>query len=338
MRRLYLFRSNLKSLEYYHKYHTLEEFLNNCHDYYLLFPLWTLVQNHFDEVIIWRLSDKPLPDIIFDIEGKKFIQKWLTNLSHVLDYPSCDVSFWRGGFREYDIVTRMKPDHFGLKLYLGAGKRTFPQWGGIYDIFLIEDERDFVKGRMCLPFYKTASPYIFKPLSSKLKWDICWPCNFTQINYKGQEFFINLISKNDSLKKLKIVHCGNKPEVGKKLCQKVGIKNIEFTGSVDRIKLNEILNKSKFGLNLSNLQDGCPRISTEIIMSGTPLILRDSVRILNYYKKPGVLVFNDNSLSKGIQNCMFNYDKYKKYILNLIDNELSFENISKKNIEEWKKI
>jgi len=337
MKTFWLFRSNLKSFEYYHQYKELETFKKNCHDYYMLLPLWLLENNYFDEVIVWRLSNTPIKDIIFKVNGKRYIQKWVKNLSKSLKFESPEISFWRGGFREYDEVTRINPKHFGTKLYLGAGRRILPQWNGIYDIFLMEDERDFIKEKNCLPFYKTASPFIFYPSKNEIKWDICWPCNFTQISYKGQEFFINIVSKSEYLKSLKIVHCGNKPEVGLKMVKKLGVKNIDFLGHKDRPELNKILNKSKISLNLSNLKDGCPRVSTEILMSGTPLILRDSVRLLNYFREFCINV-NDRNLKDKIKQTLSNYGIEKEKVLNAISNELSFENINKKNINLWKKI
>jgi hypothetical protein len=339
MRRFWLFRSNLRGLEYYHKYKTLKAFKNNCHDYYLLFPLWLLENDYFDEITIWRLTNTPRKPIIFKLKnGKSFNQKWCPNFKETLKYHKPQMTFWRGGFAEYDAMTRLKPAFFGKKLYLGAGRRIFSQWNGKYDAYLIEDERDFVKGKNCIPFYKTASPQIFKPLDLKQQWDICWPCNFTQLRYKGQKYFIKLISKNPELQKLKIVHCGNKPEVGQQLCTQMGVKNIKFLGPQSRPQLNKILNKSKLGLNLSNLHDGCPRMSTEILMSGTPLILRDTVRLLKDFRKKGVVNVDDKTIVPQILTAVSIYKTLKGEVLETINNELSFDNINKKNIDIWQKI
>lgn len=338
MRIFWEFRSNIKHLEYYHKYKDLKTFKENCHDYYMLFPLWMLENDHFDQVIIWRLTDVPRKDIVFNVNGKKYIQRWVSNFKETLNHPSPDISFWRGGFQEYDNVTRINPKHFGKKLYLGAGWRTFPQWNGKYDVFLIEDERDVIKNQNCIPFYKTASPSIFKPLDYEKKWDICWPCNFTQIKYKGQKLLITLISERPELQKLKIVHCGNKPEVGKEMCKRLGVKNIDFMGLTERKKLNELLNMSRFGLNLSNMKDGCPRVSTEILMSGTPLILRNTVRLLRCFRKDGVVNTEKLNLEKNIMYAMQHYDELKKDTMQIIKSDLSFDNINQKNINLWKKI
>ena len=67
MRNFWVFRSNLKSLEYYHKYTDLTDFINNCHDYYLLYPLWLLKNDLMDTATIWRLTDTPKEDIVFDV-------------------------------------------------------------------------------------------------------------------------------------------------------------------------------------------------------------------------------------------------------------------------------
>lgn len=339
MRSFYLFRSNIRELEYYHEYKDLETFENKCHDYYLQFPLWLLKKDYFDEVIIWRLTDKLRGDIIFKVDNKKFIQRWVKNFKETLNYNSPEISFFRGGFPEYDEVTKMNPNFFGKKLYLGAGKRIFPKWQGRYDNFLIEDERDFVKNANCLPFYKTAISTIFHPVNTiSKKWDICWPSNFSQLRYKGQNFFISLISNNTVLQKLKIIHCGNQPEIGKNICDKLGVTNIKFAGHVERDELNILLNNSKFGLNLSGLDDGCPRVSTEILMSGAPLILNEDTRLLKEFRQKGVINVNKENIIKKILWAFNNYNILKNEVDNVIKNELSFDNINQKNIDLWKKI
>ena len=68
--------------------------------------------------------------------------------------------------------------------------------------------------------------------------------------------------------------------------------------------MNDVLNHSMFGLCLSNLQDGCPRVITEVLMSGTPLI-------------------------------MSNLTKYNFEVNEAIKDELSFDTIVKKNIDQW---
>lgn len=338
MRRFWLFRSNLKALEYYHKYKDLDLFIKNCHDYYMLLPLWLLQNDYFDEVTVWRLSDKPQEPIVFDINGKKYYQRWRKSFRETLDYPTPDMSFWRGGFREYDEVTKLNPKKFGFKIYLGAGQRINAQWGGKYDIFLMEDDHDLRKNPGTLPFYKTASPHIFYPFKNtvvNMYWDICWPCNFTQIKYKGQKYFIQQIAQSEMLRRLRIVHCGNKPEVGKKLCKEYGVDNIEFMGPQDRPALNSILNSCRFGLNVSNRLDGCPRTSTEILMSGTPLIIHERTRLLSYYKKRGVIEVDDDYFAKKIIMAMEDYMSHKVGVSQAIKNELSFDAINKKNYDTW---
>jgi len=338
MRRFWLFRSNIRKLEYYHEFEDLETFKEKCHDFYMLFPIWLLENDYFDEVTILRLTDKPRRTMDFDVDGKMYYQRWVNNFSETLRHLPPDISFFRGGFQEYDNVTKLYSDYFGKKLYLGTGKRTYPQYGGNYDMILQEDEKDFKKSRTCIPFYKTASPYIFKQHANvTYKWDICWPCNFTQITQKGQEEFISILAKYPSLQKLKIVHCGNKSEVGKKMCRKYGVKNIEFLGWKSREDLCDILNSSWFGLCMSNRQDGCPRIVTEILMTKTPLILSEKTRLLPLYKKSGVIEVNEKNIEEKILWATNNYYDLKCQVSLEAFNEISFDKICKKNIEEWKK-
>jgi len=340
MKIFWLFRSNIKHLEYYHKYDNLDDFEMNCHDFYMLFPIWLLKENHFDAVVIWRLSNNPPKEITFIVDGKAYTQRWVRNFSEVMKYPKPTMSFFRGGFFEYDKVTNENPNSFGLGIYLATGRRIYPEWGGKYDVFVQEDQADFRKDKNCKPFFKTASPNIFrlKPWikEDSFKYDICWPCNFKQIRYKGQEQFIKAVSKSAYLKRLKIVHCGNQPQVGKNLCKKYGVKNIEFRGEVDRHILNDILNHSKFGLCMSNKNDGCPRVVTEILMSGTPLILSDQTRLLPYYKKTGIIEVNDSNISDKIMEGVSYYPRYKQEVMKAIKTTLSFDQICQKNIDIWK--
>lgn len=339
MRRFYLFRSNLKILEYYHKYTNLTEFINNCHDYYLLWPLWLLKNNFMDEVIIWRLTDKPKADITFDVDGKLFIQKWVKSFNEIVNYPAPEFSLFRGGFNLYDELVMKHKDRLGTTLYLGTGKRIYPQYGGKYDVYLQEDEKDFKENKNCLPFYKTASPSIFHPIpKSEIKYDICWPCNWTQNTYKGQNFFMNIVGHCPKMKQLKIIHCGNKPEMGVRMAKKYNVTNIKFVGSVDRPTLNKYLNQSKFGLVLSNRKDGCPRIITEILGAGTPLILRDITRVLPLYKNTGVITVNDNNIIPKITKSLPKWKRIRLKLEDALNKELSFNQICKKNIDIWNQL
>ena len=83
MKNLYLFRSNISNLEYYHEYKDLETFEKKCHDFYLLQGLWILKNTDIDEVVIWRLSKRPKKDIVFEVEYGIFIQRWVQDFDEV---------------------------------------------------------------------------------------------------------------------------------------------------------------------------------------------------------------------------------------------------------------
>ena len=99
MKDFWLFRTNLRPLEYYHQYKSLENFEKNCHDFYLLMGIWFLKNRMYDNFIVWRLNPKrqKLEDIVFDIDGKKFIQRWVSNFNEVFTYDPPKKSFFRGG-------------------------------------------------------------------------------------------------------------------------------------------------------------------------------------------------------------------------------------------------
>ena len=335
--KFYLFRSDLKILENYHQYNNLKDFKKNCWDFYLIMLLNLLENDYFDEVVIWRLFDKKKDDIVFNLPGKKrFIQRWVKSLDKVFNYPSPEISLFRGGFKIYDDITKKNPKFFGSKLYLGAnGPRRYPIYGGIYDKILVEDERDIKK--KCFPFYKIGVPNIFKPLYLEKKWDICFPANSTQIKYKGQEYFIQQIAKSKFLKSLKIVSVGNKPDIIRKLCRNYKITNIECLDRVSRIELNRILNMSKFGVVSSNNRDGTPRISTEILRSGTPLLIRKQTRLLKYYRQLDyVKTFDDDKFKHVYREADSKYEELRQKNLDGLNNELSLDTVMNLNLKLWR--
>jgi len=106
-------------------------------------------------------------------------------------------------------------------------------------------------------------------------------------------------------------------------------------GEVDRPTLNEVLNKSEFGLCMSNKVDGCPRIVTEILMSGTPLILRNETRLIDSYKKNGVVEVNLGNIEKKIIRAFQDYHQLRREVEYAIKNTISFDQICRKNISRW---
>lgn len=335
MKRFWLFRTNLRIYESYHSCKTLESFRENCWDFYLLMALWFLENNYFDEVTIWRLCSSSPSETIFEVNGKKFIQKFVSSFDSCFSFPPPDVSFFRGGFEEYDDLLKTNASFFGLKLYHGAGRRAVPK-NDLYDLVLVESKSDIVNSK-CIPFYKTASPTFFKPLSQTKEYDICFPCNFTQLKYKGQDFFIYALSKSKFLKSLRIVHVGNKPELGEQLSRMYGIRNIEFLGYKRRDELNQILSKSRFGLVCSNELDGSPRVITEILCSGTPLILREKTKCLDYYKETGgIVTFQDSKLDEVCKLAFSREETVRNLLLSNLE-KLSLETICRMNIEAWQK-
>jgi|GEM_PF-1764083 len=335
MKSFWLFRTNLRNLEYYHHFKDIFTFVRECHDFYLLQGIWFLENDIFDEVIIWRLKPEgtKMEDIVFEVKGKKFIQRFVDDFSECFKLKRPKFSFFRGGFPEYDELTKKNPKALGHKLYLGAGKRVYPKYGGDYDKILIESEMDINPTLGTFPFYKTANPNIFKPLATGKKYDLCWICNFTQITQKGQEWFIKEVGESDKLKKLKIVHAGNNEKTGRKLCGKYGVKNIEFKGTMGRKALNELLNYSKMGIVTSNKKDGCPRVLTEIMASGIPLLVRNQTRLNGYYKHFGVLEYE--KVDHGVQIAMKKYDLLQEGAQKNLEERLGIAEICEMNLSIW---
>lgn len=354
MKVFWLFRTNLRQYEYYHSIDNLEQFKKQCHDFYLLMGIWMLENTELEEFVVWRLTPNGAPilkfsDRVFDVRGKRFIQRFTPFFDCCFDVKQFhqrmyyasepDITLFRGGFPEYGKLTKSNPEFFGLKLYLGAGQRVYPKYGGIYNKILVEDERDMHPKFDCIPFYKTANPNIFYPMDLEKKWDICWPCNFAQLKYKGQEWFIKQIAKSDYLKSLKIVHLGNKPEEGVKLCRKYGVNNIDFKGWVTRPELNKYLNQSKIGLVTSNEKDGSPRVITEILCSGNVVAINTTTRLLPYfYTSYGMMALDVNHMTipERIQDIL-SIELLKEVRETQPHHKeiISMRSVSQKNMELW---
>jgi hypothetical protein len=346
MKTLYLFRSNLRHLEYYHKYKTLKEFEKNCHDFYLLFPLELLKMGKYDKVIIWRLTNTPKEDIVFKFKneiGSKgiFIQKFcVRSFDEAFALPRPDVSIFRGGFKEYDSVVNKIPGFFGKTFYLGASRRLTPAYGGKYDFVLYESELDLPSGNSndikFKRFFKTANPKIFYPIETKPEFDMIWPWKYTTDHRKGEKFFLKAISEHPGLQQLKIYHCGNEVKKAKKLFAAYGVKNIICDDIKHYHDMNEVINNGICGLLTSDKEDGCPRLSTEILSCGVPLLIRNTTRILNYYNGSGKIDYiNNNNLYSKFLFIKENRATIVEKLKVRLQKDLSIRNICQMNIDEW---
>lgn len=333
---LWIFRTNLRPLEYYHKFREITEFKTYCHDFYLLMGLWYIESDIFNEVIVWRLKpkDQEINDIVFRVRDNTFTQKFTSSFYNVVDLPTPNVSFFRGGFQEYCMITKRQPAHFGISLYLGAGRRVFPQYGGKYKKVLVESDEDLTHS-MTEPFFKTANNKIFYPFQiNNLKYDLCWICNFSEVNYKGQEYFIEQVSRSRYLKGLNIIHVGNEPARGTELCKKFGVSNINFLGYHTRPEINTFLNQSKLAIVTSNENDGSPRVITEVLCSCTPLLIREKTRVLGFYKEKGVVEFKDEELEGKAMYAFNNRELLRKALLENLSN-ISLGQICNLNYRIW---
>lgn len=333
---LWIFRTNLRPLEYYHKFREINEFKTYCHDFYLLMGLWYIENDVFDEVVVWRLKpkDQEVRDIAFNVREKIFTQKFTDSFYKVVELPTPTISLFRGGFQEYCMITKRQPAHFGTSLYLGAGRRVFPQYGGRYKKVLVESDED-LNHSLTVPFFKTANNKIFYPFKiNDLKYDLCWICNFTEVNYKGQEYFIEQVSRSKYLKSLNIIHIGNEPNKGVEFSKRFGVSNINFLGYLSRPEINTFLNQSRLAIITSDENDGSPRVITEVLASCIPLLIREKTRVLSFYKEKGVVEFKDNELEDKAKYAFTNRNSLRQQLLENLDT-ISLGQICVLNYRIW---
>ena len=334
----WLFRSNLPQLEPYHEYiNDKERFIEECYDFYLLMSLSFLQQDFFDKVVIWRIKPKLNNNInkeySYNIGEKQFVQKFVTSFDECLfEKERPQISLFRGGFPEYDSALRKNKNAFGKSVYLGAGKRTIPN-NNLYDLVLFEDDRErYYKNFRTGLFYKTSNSNFFYPICNEDMYDILWICNFSQITQKGQEFFFSLISRSNILKSLRIFHIGNLEFRGRSLATKYKVTNVKFFGYKKRKEINKLLSFTKLAIVTSNQNDGSPRVISEILCSGTPLLIRNITRCPSKYKQlPGVFEYTEKTIEEQLRYVLTNYKKLRQQMAKLNRNELSIDNISRLN-------
>lgn len=327
--------TTLRQFEYYHKINNIDQFKNECHDFYLLMGIWMLENTGLHEFIVWRQSPNPEikpKDIVFEVNGKVFAQRFVKGFYKLFNYEKPDITFFNGGFPEYDELVEHDPDHFGVKLYHGTGENTHPssKW---FDKILQGAEKNFNGEPVELgetPFFRAANPSIWKPIDiTKDENTICWISDFGGGECKRQEEIIERISKTDSLKKFSFICVGGGADIGEALCKKYGVENIAFYGPVALSEINMILNSTMATMICSS---GSSCLIPGIITSGSQLLIDKRVKILSYYKDMDcVHEYKGSFLIRAI-------NKAKKNI-NLVDNKslkmISMDVICRKNQANW---
>lgn len=245
-----------------------------------------------------------------------FIERWLpTFQKHIIDFVP-DVIFCRGGFQEYHDVLKRFPK--AIKIYYGAGRRFLPQPGFYnYDIIL-QDSLEQVKickekfsEALITLFIKPASDNIMYPINAEKEYNVCFPANGGQ-TFKGHKFIYKTIPKD-----IKLLNLGNNPH-------KYKYPNNVTSYRVLRTEIAQHYAKCKVGIVAVNSNiDSCPRVIPELLASGLPIVVLDTVRFWkDKYIVSGVtgeLATKDNfwQVVRYVLRNLNKYDSRKYYKENL---------------------
>ncbi len=198
----------------------------------------------------------------------KLREIWVPKLKDYNNKP--DLIFARGGFVEYGQLLNRYQN--AKKIYYGAGVRTIPPKTSNYDLIIVDDLGDVSRGTKkhpnstVWPWFKPAADNVFKPLESEVKtYDVCFPANGTQL-FKGFDFVYSTAPKD-----LSILNLGY-PQKKFKLPENIENKR------VPRNEMPEWYNKCKVGIVCTSDYDSHPRVISEMLACGLPVVALDRVR------------------------------------------------------------
>lgn len=229
-------------------------------------------------------------------------------------YP--DLIVCRGGFDFYEPFIKKYPK--AKKVYYGAGVRSYPQGYDKYDLFLVDSlkQKKLVKskGKRSALFIKPAAT-LFKPQDVEKKYDICFMANASQGNIKRHELFLRTFAGS----KYKILNLGNIDKKYVKLAKQLAV-NIDWGDWSLRKYLPAKISQCKVGICCSTNYDSCPRVISEYLACGLPIIVTKNVNFWHekYITKETGLLVGEDKLKMGVKRVLRGqYDVYPYYQNNL---------------------
>lgn len=210
--------------------------------------------------------------------AENFVERWVPSYTSHFSSFIPDVTFCRGGFKEYIPILRRFPK--ALKMYYGAGRRFIPQDGFLdYDI-LLQDSPTQVEYAMkecpnisSVLFFKPAPDKLFYPIEGiEKEYDVCYPADGRPPR-KGHDFIYSTVPGD-----LKILNLG------------FPTKRFKLPSNIDSYRvlkpeLSKYMQKCKIGIVASTngtglfglSYDSCPRIIPEMIACGLPIVVLDEL-------------------------------------------------------------
>ena len=259
--------------------------IDQCEDMWAV--LAERLSRHFNKTQLWYWGsgEKAKVKKVTD----KFTEVWMNEKSLPEFKP--DIIIARGGFNENWGICKKFPD--AKKVYYGAGVRYKPQKGN-WDLILVDSAKQQKKIPGSKLFVKPAADNLFYPMDVEKKYDVCFMANATQMDIKRHKLAFN------SLRNFKVLHLGLSNDKIK------GYKNVTVGGWHRRRKLPKLISQCRVGLICSTDYDSCPRVLTEYLACGIPVV---ATRNMNFWHEKYVnpdtgILCGDDDIAKSIRKVL----------------------------------
>lgn len=228
-----------------------------------------------------------------------------------------DIIVARGGFKEYAHILRLYPST--KKVYYGANHGCIPNDGIKYDLILCDTEKQVHKcvkrGLNGKLFIKPAAPQ-FKPMSISKRYDVGFVAIHPGDDRKNVQWVYKTVPKD--LKVLQMGHAIKSPS-------NVKVKYIKHEN------MCKAINKCRVVIAPYKGADSCPRIISEALACGVPVVALDSCQFWrdkypvdvilkkDFWNVVNERIKGDNSALIGIYNKELSIQMASKYLREVID-------------------
>lgn len=206
--------------------------------------------------------------------GKNFCIQFIPDLKKYRCSFIPDTIIARGGFSEYNKTLKQFPG--ALKIYYGAGKRYIPKKGKLYDIILVDSNKQREQVYKKYPeihietFFKAAPDNLFYPRDVKKLYDICFVAANPADKRKRVQWVYKTCPKNYN-----VLQIGKHPKfpVPKNVVVKRVIKE----------KVPKLISQCKVGIVPYSSDDSGPRVIPEMMACDVVPIIMNTCQVNHMY-------------------------------------------------------